>query len=118
MDCPRTFGLRVLARKWSYFTLRALRKPLTFSELCRELHFATNHIVSRELKQLQSEQLIGQSEGKYVLTDAGAALLVAVEPLYNWGRQHKGMRQCSPEQLCSKCVEYPALVGGQLYQVK
>lgn len=104
--CPRTWGLSILARKWSYFVLRALNQPKTFSELSRELRFATNHVLSRELKLLSEEKLIETKEGKYEQTEAGSALLIAIEPLHEWGFTHMKLQPCPPELACSRCSHY------------
>jgi DNA-binding HxlR family transcriptional regulator len=104
--CPRTWGLSILARKWSFFTLRALLQPKSFSEIQRELKFTTNHILSRELKLLQEETLIVAKDGKYEVTPSGKALLEAIEPLHAWGFTHMNLQPCSPQLACSSCAQY------------
>jgi DNA-binding HxlR family transcriptional regulator len=113
-NCPRTFGLRILSRKWSYYTLRALRTPKTFSDLQRELKHVTNHIMSRELKLLQKEKVVTLQESKYFLTPAGKTLLEAVEPLYMWGNTHANLRECPSGQNCSSCSRYDDIVKPKL----
>jgi DNA-binding HxlR family transcriptional regulator len=104
--CPRTWGLSILSRKWSYFILRALKQPRTFTELQKELRFVTNHILSRELKLLQAETLMTATDGKYALSASGSALLSAVEPLHQWGFTHMKLQPCPPEKACSQCYQY------------
>lgn len=108
--CARLYPLRILSRKWSYLVLRALREPLSFAELQRELKFITNHILSRELKLLQEERLIVTGE-KYRVTPAGKALYAAVEPLAAWSVAYAQSPECGPQRKCSDCLGYPAVVG-------
>jgi DNA-binding HxlR family transcriptional regulator len=108
-DCARLYPLRILGRKWSYLVMRALHTPQSFSQIKRELKIITNHILTRELKQLQSEQLIVEND-KYELTKEGMALMQAAEALVNWSVQHAGRAACPPGRKCSQCPNYPAVV--------
>jgi DNA-binding HxlR family transcriptional regulator len=80
--------------------------PKRFNEIKNELHFVTNHILSRELQLLLDEKLVLHYGEIYSLAPAGKALLVAVEPLYVWGFNYLSLTECSPEQNCSRCAHY------------
>jgi DNA-binding HxlR family transcriptional regulator len=112
IDCAPVYPLRILSRKWAYHVLKALAKPRSFSQLQAELKHVTNHILSRELKLLQSEQLI-QSDGQYRLTQAGTELLEATTVLMDWSVRHKRMSPCPLQQDCSACSRYPITVGAR-----
>jgi DNA-binding HxlR family transcriptional regulator len=114
--CPRQYGLQIIARKWSYFLLRSLNGPKSFSDIKRELRFVTNHVLSRELKQLRTEGLIEQQDELYAITPAGKTLLDAVEPLYRWGVEQKHLGACPPQLACSRCTRYPSVVRKQYPQ--
>ena len=109
MECPRTYPLQILSRKWSYFVLRALRHERSFSDLKKELKFITNRILSRELSLLQEEQLVTHDD-TYALTPRARELLDALEPLVRWSVKH-GKRPCPSEMECSRCANYPEAVG-------
>lgn len=110
MDCPRILPLRTLGRKWSYLVLHALQHESTFSGVKRELKGITNRVLSRELGMLQQEALVAH-EGTYRLTNAGNALIDAIEPLVNWSVQHRGLAYCPKSKRCSRCVNYMHIVG-------
>lgn len=116
MDCARLYPLHILSRKWSYLVLRALREPLSFSELQKELKFVTNHILTRELKLLQNERLVARKD-KYVLTASGRALYDALEPVVAWSVQHAGKTSCPPSRKCSACLNYPHIMGQRFVQI-
>lgn len=113
-DCTRLYPLRILSRKWSYIVLRVLQEPHTFSELQRELKFITNHILTRELKLLQQENVIA-NDGKYHLTPEGKALVEAVETLVAWSVKHGGKSPCPPSRKCATCFNYPNAVGARSF---
>jgi DNA-binding HxlR family transcriptional regulator len=113
--CPRLFPVRVLSRKWSYLTLRALSKPMLFSELQRELKFITNHILTRELKLLQAEGLIAYNK-KYSRTQAGEKLIESAEPLMMWSVNCTGRDICPPEKKCSTCITFPKVAGARVFR--
>jgi DNA-binding HxlR family transcriptional regulator len=98
--------LRIIARKWSYMTLRALRTPMTFSDLQRALRYITNHILTREIKLLMQEKLIILENGRYRLTPAGKELHDAVEPLTVWAAKYAGKTPCPPDRRCATCPGY------------
>jgi DNA-binding HxlR family transcriptional regulator len=110
MVCPPVYPLRILGRKWSYFILRALREPKSFSSLQRELKFVTNHILTRELRLLESEGLISH-EKEYKLTPAGKELYVAIAQLEKWTVRHANCSSCPQDKRCSTCPGYTAVVG-------
>jgi DNA-binding HxlR family transcriptional regulator len=113
-DCARLYPLHILSRKWSYLTLRALREPLTFSDLQKELKFITNHILTRELKLLQEEKLVVRKE-KYLLTPAGQALYEALEPVVAWSVHYADAPVCPSSKKCSACLSYPGAIGARSY---
>lgn len=106
MDCGPLYPLRILSRKWSYLVLRALQNPLHFSQLQKKMRFITNRVLSRELSVLQEGGLILQSNGEYVQTEKGAALVEAVQHLVEWSVYHGDLSYCPKEKDCSKCVHY------------
>lgn len=110
--CSRLVPLRILTRKWSYLVMRALRDPLGFSELKRELRFITSRVLSRELATLVQEGLIMHKSETYWLAPTGVALLGAAEPLMQWSVEHHGLRPCASSQRCSRCINYPQAVKG------
>lgn len=115
MACPRLDPLAILGRKWSYLLLRALNKPMTFSELQRELTYVTNRVLSRELHYLSSEGLLQHHGDRYRRSTAGDALLVAAEPLAQWSVEHRKLTPCPPSQRCATCANYVNTVGAKKY---
>lgn len=114
--CARMYPLQILSRKWSYLILRALREPLSFSELQKELRFITNHILTRELKLLQADKLVVHHD-RYEVTPAGHALYEALEPLVQWSMKYANSPACPPSRKCSACLNYPAVMNQKFVQV-
>ena len=112
--CSRLLPLSIISRKWAYIVLRTLRKPKTFSQLLRELHFITNRILSRELRFLEEQGLINHISS-YSLTNKGLSFLKAIEPLVEWGVRDGHLQQCPEEKECSTCEWYPTAVGARTF---
>jgi len=90
--------------------MRALRQPLSFSEIQRELKYVTNRMLSRELNLLISERLVTHDGERYARTERGNTLLEALTPLMEWCMTHESCTHCPPEKSCLTCHGYEAVV--------
>lgn len=89
--------LDVVGGKWKLQITHALaQKPLRFKELQREIGGITARVLSKELKELETHELIRREvyatapvSVEYSLTDYGKSLKPVVLALYKWGEQHR-----------------------------
>jgi DNA-binding HxlR family transcriptional regulator len=119
-NCSRLLPLTILSRKWSFLTLRMLKKSHSFSELKHALRFITSRVLSKELSALESDGLIKHEDTLYSLTAAGTALLAAAEPLMQWSVAYRGLHPCPEEQSCARCASYAETVSppGRLFHLR
>jgi DNA-binding HxlR family transcriptional regulator len=102
IECKRRFlpvrdTLDVVGGKWKLPLIQALSSgPLRFKELQREVDGITARMLSKELKDLEMNQLITREvyatapvSVEYTLTEHGRTLKPVVMALYNWGSKHR-----------------------------
>ena len=89
--------LDLVGGKWKLHITHALAQgPLRFKELQREIGHITARMLSKELKELETNELIKREvfatapvTVEYSLTDYGRTLKPVVIALYNWGTKHR-----------------------------
>ena len=89
--------LDLVGGKWKLPITHALAGgPLRFKELQREIGGVTARMLSKELKELELNQLIKREvfatspvTVEYSLTEYGKSLKPVVLALYKWGEQHR-----------------------------
>jgi DNA-binding HxlR family transcriptional regulator len=89
--------LDLVGGKWKLPITHALtHKPLRFKELQREIGGITARMLSKELKELETNELIRREvfptapvTVEYSLTEYGKSLKPVVLALYTWGAQHR-----------------------------
>jgi DNA-binding HxlR family transcriptional regulator len=87
-----------LADKWSLLVVELLgHGTLRFTELKRQIEGISQRMLTRTLRQLERDGLVRRTvhpvvppRVDYELTPLGRSLLVAVEPLVDWTRAHRG----------------------------
>jgi DNA-binding HxlR family transcriptional regulator len=87
-----------LADKWSLLVVELLgHGTLRFTELKRQIDGISQRMLTRTLRQLERDGLVRRTvhpvvppRVDYELTALGRSLLVAVEPLVDWTRSHRG----------------------------
>jgi DNA-binding HxlR family transcriptional regulator len=89
--------LDLVGGKWKLHITHALSPgPLRFKELQREIGDITARMLSKELKELEMNELITREvyatapvTVEYSLTEYGRSLKPVVMALYNWGTRHR-----------------------------
>jgi DNA-binding HxlR family transcriptional regulator len=97
-DClPIRDTLDLVGGKWKLPITHALAGgPLRFKELQREIGGITARMLSKELKELELNELVSREvyatapvTVEYSLTEYGKSLKPVVLALYRWGEQHR-----------------------------
>lgn len=89
--------LDLVGGKWKLHIIHALaRRPMRFKELQREIGDITSRVLSKELKELEANELINRTvydtspvTVEYSLTKYGSSLKPVVTSLYEWGVKHR-----------------------------
>lgn len=100
--CPKTAlsirdALEALEGRWKLLILFALSNgPLRFRQLSVEVNGITDKTLSKELKNLEMNQLIRRQvydtfppTVEYSITEHGASLEKVLEELHFWGLSHR-----------------------------
>lgn len=101
-DCPQLLleakdSLDVLQGKWKLPILITLKLgDRRFKEIAKEVHGITDKVLSKELKDLEINQLITRTvyetfppKVMYSLTDHGQSLESVIQGLWDWGKLHR-----------------------------
>ncbi|MET9392084.1 helix-turn-helix domain-containing protein [Streptomyces sp. NPDC006624] len=92
--CGIDAAMDVIGGKWKVLILWALdERPRRFGELRRELPGITEKVLASHLREMEADGLVHREaydevppRVEYSLTDRGASLNEALEPLGAWGR--------------------------------
>lgn len=100
--CPKTMlsikdALEAVEGRWRLLILFALsEKPKRFGQLSREVAGITDKMLSKELKNLEANQLIRREvydtfppTVEYSITDHGLSLEKVLDELHFWGLLHR-----------------------------
>lgn len=101
-ECTRALlpvrdALDVIGGKWKLPIIVALTfGPRRFNQMEREIEGITPKMLSKELKDLELNQLVSRTvydtmpvTVEYELTAHGKSLEIVVSALYEWGRKHR-----------------------------
>lgn len=97
-SCPIVYTLSIVGGKWKWLIIYRLSEidVLRYGELKKKLPDITHKVLSRELKELEKENLIHREEYhqippkvEYSLTDKGKALIPVLGLMAKWGNEHK-----------------------------
>lgn len=96
---PITDTLEIVGGKWKLpilFELIEAGKPMRFMELQRQIGGVTAKMLSKELKDLEINQLVERKvyattpvTVEYEMTEYGKTLRKVIGALYHWGSQHR-----------------------------
>lgn len=97
MLMPVTDALYVLSGKWKLPILISLKYGnKRFGEMAKEIPKITDRMLSKELRELEMNQLVKRTVYdsvpvvvEYSITEYGASLDKVIEELYKWGAQHR-----------------------------
>jgi DNA-binding HxlR family transcriptional regulator len=94
--CPMHNVMKVLGGRWKIALLYFIdQEHNRFSLLQRKMPFITTKMLSRQLKELEQDELVSRKvfpqippRVEYSLTKKGKSLLPVLEDLYNWGEKY------------------------------
>ncbi len=111
MNCVVLKTQQLLSKKWTILILQEIfySSELSFNEITRKLHSATNKVVSRRLHELEKEGIVHKiilpmqrRSTRYMLTPQGKDLLHAFDILKRWGMQLQDTPSCLNTN-CNQC---------------
>jgi len=93
-------SLDVLGGKWKLMILRFLtnrtHQVINFKKMQREIEGISAKMLSKELKELETNLLVSRTEQQtkpitvvYAITEYGKSVLPVTETLVNWGLSHR-----------------------------
>ncbi|WP_131741811.1 winged helix-turn-helix transcriptional regulator [Actinomadura roseirufa] len=97
-SCPATVLLRRAGGKWPGLILALLRdRPYGFNELDRAVEGLSRRVLTRTLRTLERDGLVGRTVGEgrsprveYALTELGRSLQAQLTALALWAVEHDG----------------------------
>jgi DNA-binding HxlR family transcriptional regulator len=103
-ECPVRAAIDVIEGKWKPIIINALKsKPLRFGQLLREAPEATKKVLTTQLRELETAEVIcrkkiGDSEEhlSYALTTYGRTLVPILTHMAKWGATHKSRLAAKP----------------------
>ncbi len=95
--CGLDAAVHVVGGKWKALILWALSvEPRRTGELRRELDGVSEKVLIQQLRELERDGLVDRTVHEqvppkvvYTLTPTGVALEVALQPLGEWGEEHR-----------------------------
>ena len=107
MDCAVDAAMSVFEGRWkSVILCRMMRedRPLRFKELAEGIDGISARILTKQLKEMESDHLIVRREYaespprvEYSLTEFGHTIRPVLESMYTWGTgylEHRGLKAC------------------------
>ena len=116
VDCTVYQTGRYLTKKWALLIILELYKgddyTRRFSELKGSLEGITSKVLSKRLKELEEEGLIGKRvdadqfpvKSEYFLTESGLGLIDVIKNLKQWALQYKIDNIDCGNQNCKDCI--------------
>lgn len=101
-NCPVTYAINMIGGKWHLPIIWILsqNQVLRYNELKRKITGITNMMLTQSLKELTGYGLINRKQFpeipprvEYSLTEAGLALLPAINELAKWGARQMAVHQ-------------------------
>jgi len=116
VDCTVYQTVRYLTKKWALLIILELYKgedyTKRFSELKDSLEGITPKVLSKRLKELEDEGLIGKRvdagqfpvKSEYFLTESGLGLIDVIKHLKQWALKYKIDNIDCGNQNCKDCI--------------
>lgn len=111
--CGLDAALAVVGGKWKPLIVWALRdRPLRTGELRREVQGISERVLIQQVRELERDGVVARTvfhqvppRVEYALTEAGAALNEALDPLCAWGEAHL-------DQIGARCADESVTPAG------
>jgi len=110
--CMLALAMDLAGGKWKMVIVWRLRAGvLRFNELLRQLDGITQKMLTQQLRELEEAGLISRTvypvvppKVEYRLTDAGQALIPALDLLCRWSTDYAATHGISQAGCCSSCA--------------
>ena len=105
-NCSIDAAMSVIEGRWkgTIICMLAMDGTLRFSELQKKIGEITSRILSKQLKELESDGMVSRTvvpDGKvkveYSLTDKGRSIIPVLRSLAEWGAQHQCIQIIVPQ---------------------
>ncbi len=104
--CPVEITLALLGNKWKVLILRELFKGVKrFGELCRGISGISQKMLTQQLRQMESDDLVERKiyaevppRVEYSLTETGRSLQPILDEMHRWGQNYRVMRTAADKQ--------------------
>ena len=105
-ECPVRPAIDVIEGKWKPIVVNALKAgPLRFGQLRRHALEASRKVLTEQLRELESDQIISRKaygqkweRVEYELTAYGRTLVPVLTLLAKWGKKHRKLMQRKVEK--------------------
>ena len=96
ISCPMLATINVIGGKWKPIILHMLSSgTLRFGELKKNIPPISQKMLTQQLRELESDQIISRTtyneippKVEYALSKKGVTLIPVLEALYEWGENH------------------------------
>ena len=96
-DCPVETVIDVIGGKWKVIILfHLLDGTKRFNQLRREIPGVTQRMMTRQLRELEADRIIGRKvypevppKVEYSLTEFGRSLEPVLAVMHTWGEEHR-----------------------------
>ena len=100
-ECPITNSLKLIGGKWKIAIIYNLMKgPIRFGELKKVLSPITQQMLTKQLRELERDQIINRKvyevvppKVEYSLTNMGLSLRPILESWCKWGNENQKLMQ-------------------------
>ena len=97
--CPVEATLEVIGGKWKGAILyHLLERPYRFGELKRTMSSITQHMLTKQLRELEAEGIVHRKvfaevppKVEYSITESGESLREIILMMRDWGKKHFDM---------------------------
>lgn len=97
--CPVEATLEVIGGKWKGAILyHLLERPYRFGELKRTMQNITQHMLTKQLRELEKEGIVNRKvyaqvppKVEYSVTEYGETLRPLIMMMKDWGKKHFGL---------------------------
>ena len=101
IDCPITNSLKLIGGKWKIAIIYNLMKgPTRFGELKKVLSPITQQMLTKQLRELERDQIINRKvyevvppKVEYSLTEMGLSLKPVLNSWCQWGNENQKLMQ-------------------------
>lgn len=119
-NCPVEATIHLIGGKYKAVILWQLKdQVLRYSELHKRLPKATPKMLTQQLRELESDNLIGRTvypvvppKTEYYLTEFGRSVIPVLDAMCDWGKDY--LEQKNSEPSCDSKASFPGTLAEHL----